>query len=264
MKSEKDLFTRADPEKIALLKGSYVNKMVKHISREESLRQAFVTSLGSSSRHQARYPIARFEMSPALPLPQSGSGYADVYFLYWVRGDALDNLTPLEDSRPIRVVDSMRMHSKMATESPDVGAYGLARVPPDAMVDDPYQAVWEIITMQTPGIFTGRVQSELTKNTASIIARAFRTDEAAGHITHEGYDPFGAGWAAANGGELDITVYNPPAVWNGSSFDEYLFESPDDGVVWCRWDMRESRYYIFQAECPLDEQESFLMGHFYI
>jgi len=202
-----------------------------------------------------RRGMVRFEMTEVLALPQSGSGSANAYLLDWVAGDPLDNLTAREDT--ILVVDGMRMFSKMATESPDVGAYGIAWTPDDPMLDSPYSATWEILTMQTPGMFTGSLDSALTTSTSSVVVTAFRTDKAAGHITHEGYDPFGAGWSDANGG-LKITVYNPP----GGGVP-YIFEGDSGGTVLCRWNMRESRYYIIQAECPLDAEESFLLSQFF-
>jgi hypothetical protein len=97
--------------------------------------------------------------------------------------------------------------------------------------------------MQTPGMFTGALDSELTTSTASVSVTAFRADKGSGHITWDGYDPFGDGWSAANGG-AKITVYNLPAD------SDYIFEGSSGNTAFCEWNMREGKYYFTQMQCP--------------
>lgn len=230
-----------------------------------------------------------FEMLDELVLPQNGPGVARANKLRWdpdashagmeydtflgiAQGDWAGDLTdvfrpndPNETNEEIILLDHTRMHSAMATADGDVGKYGVAWKPHDGFVllktplsDSPelQRHVWSIVTMQTPGMFTGSLNSALTTSTASVMVTAFRTNKGSGHVTWGRYDWAGDGWSAANGG-LKITAYNLP----GSS--EYMFEADSGGTVLCKWNMRESRYYIIQAECPLDEEESFISEQMY-
>ena len=244
------------------------------------------------------HEICRFEMTAALSLPQNGPGTSWAYKSRWKpdsshEGLDYDTFTTKNDyavpatkwqgdyeglgsGEKIIVLDHLRTHSKMATEGEDVGAYGLAWKPHDSRAlftgaqptgdpegpktDYPF---WEILYMQTPGDFVGHVQSALTTSTASVVVRAFRQDgttATTGHVTFDGYDVFGPGWiAGTGGGNVDITVYNQPG-----AVTSYLFEADDGGVVYCKWNMRLSKYYIYQAECPeVTDAESYLGDEYY-
>jgi len=210
--------------------------------------------------------ICRFEMVDELLLPQNGSGTADAYFLSWAEG-ALGNLTGIED-KTIKVVDTMRCHSKMEnpahpdTGAMDVGAYGLAWIPDDPLVHSPYNAHWEILWMQTPGDFIGIILSgeSLTHYNSSPPSDGDSCWVAVfdpwpfpsiGHRTFGGFDPFGINWTA-NYGSGDIPycqVYNLPREWTESVEPPtvpqyYWFEANEDQFVYCRWLMRESKYYV--------------------
>jgi len=247
------------------------------IGREETGPGVLTNALGTYHALPDKRRMCRFEMVDALTIPQSGSGYADARFLNWVDGDALDNLTPDEAGDTIRVVDSMRTFSKMATAQnvedtgglygdvgtlwSDVGAYGLAWIPDDPMVDSPYTAAWEILYMQVPGMFVGELANDLTTSTPSVTVVAIRADKESGHITWEGYDPFGTAWALnvdPADPTFDITVYNLPGGLNS-----YVFEGSATGTVLCRWNARENKYYMIQVECPLDEQGAHLANWFF-
>lgn len=202
--------------------------------------------------HQAAWPgraICRFEMVAELLLPQSGVGTAEAWPLHafdWHPG-----LPHFDAGRAITVADTMRMHSKMGTVTGDVGCYGLAWIPDDPLNFDPYNSLWEIITMQTPGPFFAILDSPLTGDGASpgydsAIATVYDVFEE-GHRTLCGYDPFGDNWAAANGG-VRITVWNPPRenaelIW--PTLPSKFFWNLDAGTaVFCMWHMRENKYYV--------------------
>ncbi len=179
-------------------------------------------------------------------------------------GDYSGGYPPDDHLERILLLDGLRNHSKMLTEGDDVGAYGVAWKPHDSLARRLYatgEPFWEILTMQTPGRFVGHLQSALTVDTASVTARAFRQDgtsATAGHVTLDGYDPFGPGWIAKNG-NVDITVYNPPGIAT-----QYVFKGDNGGVVWCAWNMRLGQYYIYQAECPaVTDGESYLGREYY-
>jgi len=148
---------------------------------------------------------------------------------------------------PITVVDFLRRHSKPATPDGVVGAYGIAWNPHDGPIDLPNvgsRPVWEILAMQTPDDFYGRLEGNLDTSDASEYVTVFRPDGTTGHQTvgPGGYDYFLAGDSQL--------VWNPPADWNSgtSSFDGYLFAGETGDVVRCSWNMRESKYYITQIE----------------
>lgn len=212
---------------------------------------------GHRRGHSRVRQIRRFEMVDELLLPQSGEGEANVLWLDW------DGSQLVGGTSETTVTDSMRMHTKMATEGSDVGAYGLAWVPDVPLKGDPHNTTWEILTMQTPGNFMGRLQTELTTGIGTVEVEAFRPS-GSGHITFDGYDPFGDGWIAANGGRL-ITVYNPPAQWDsvGETFDAFMHEGDQYGVVFCKWFARLARYYIYHVECAIDLTESLKLSWFY-
>lgn len=246
------------------------------------------------------HEICRFEMGAALSVPQNGPGVSWAHKLRWKNDSShvgwdygeftskwgytvpaetwMGDYEVLENLERIVVVDFMRNHSKMATAGDDVGAYGLAWKPHDSIAQfteaqatgDPSghkraEPFWEILWMQTPGDFVGHVQSALTTSTASVRARAFRQDgttATTGHVTFGGYDVFGPEWiddTDKGNGNVDIDVYNQPG-----AVTQYLFEADSGGVVYCKWNMRLSKYYIYQAECPeVTDAESYLAGEYY-
>lgn len=178
--------------------------------------------------------LRRFEMTAALSLPQTGQGEASVTDLDW---DASSGRADALTGRTFTAVDTMRMHSKMATASGDVGAYGLAHLPYDRA-----DGKWEILTMQTPGPFFGSLDSALSQASASVSVTAFdiRAPDV-GHKTLSGYDVFGSNFGDS------ITVYNPPAD-TGSTPSSYWFRAAAGDIVFCMWHMRAAKYYIIFVE----------------
>ena len=228
------------------------------------------------------FEICRFEMQAELAVTQNGPGTSVGFKLRWeptkshvgMEYDTLCTATapgqpqhgtnryPIDATKwtgdvstvygednhvqKILLLDSMRNHSKMMTEGDDVGAYGIAWKPHDGLVrrsDDDPLPFWDILSMQTPGRFTGRLNAELATSESSVAVTAFRTGGGTGHITWDGYDPFGPGWSDANDGMI-ITVYNVPAS------SGYIYQGAIGATAYCQWNMRESKYYIYQMECP--------------
>lgn len=226
-------------------------------ARDEEILQALRRKLTAGALHEdnlgwhlfhgERRRIARFEMLDELLLPQSGAGSAMAYLQVLVNAGAA-NLVPAY-TEPVKVVDIMRMHSKMATVEPDVGAYGLCWIPDDPPI--PYGAHWEILTMQTPGPFFGVLDSPLTRDPGgagydSATATVYDVF-GKGHRTLWGYDPFGPGWAGGEEERPHVTVYNPPRqnpeeIWPALP-QAFMFDLAAGRAVFCMWHMRENKYY---------------------
>lgn len=152
----------------------------------------------------------------------------------------------------ITILDPWRNHSKMASVGNDVGAHGLAWKPHDLYIEDTHRkrpaadldiAYWEIIFMQTPAPFYGRLQGDLDFSDAWRDVTVFALEDL-GHRTLGGYDPFGDGYGTTE------RVYNPPAQYNDGTgnYDAYQFAGEEDDVVYCEWHMRKGRYYIRGVE----------------
>ena len=195
--------------------------------------------------------IIRFEMPGELLLPQTGYAMGEAVILHAVGGSGTPYLSEIGGEGPIKLVDSMRMHSKMATEGDDVGAYGLAWIADDPPVKPPYEALWEIITMQTPGPFYGILQTPLSRKAgggeSTATVEVFDV-KGGGHRTLWGYDVFGPGWSAAYGGPY-ITVYNPPRENSETTTPPdnpglFWFDAKIGTCVFCMWHMRDNRYYV--------------------
>jgi len=224
--------------------------------------------------------ITRFEMTEALNLPQNGPGVSWAHRLRWSRddshvgwdydtflgipgeewyGDYTGGFAPDNHVEKIILVDGLRKHSKMLTRTSgtegDVGAYGIAWKPQDGPVLTDWDhsgyydlppvgknfAVWEVLSMQTPGDFWGRLDLPLDRDDAAVDVTAFRM-WGTGHYTLFGYDVFGPLHGTT------IEVYNPKGSWDGSSFEGYQFAGHAGDVVYCRWHMRENRYVIMAVE----------------
>lgn len=208
----------------------------------------------------------RFEMSNALVCPQHGHNTVEVSELDWVDygTDAADNLTDHDGAATeyqgttFKVTDTLRMHSKMATqdagdpENMDVGAYGIAWWPHDKPVGNHLSlggeysgdAAWEILTMQIPGPFFGIVTEGSGFDTTDSPISVAATDISGqgGHRTLSGYDPFGAGWAAVNGS------YGTPPDPKIDVSNQLGFAGEQDDLVFCMWNIRDNQYYIIAKE----------------
>lgn len=232
----------------------------------------------------------RFEMTAALDLPQTGFGSAWVRELDWAAfGEGLTTISAEDkgydwvpsyiDGGETRyrlnefvVSDTQRKHSKMVTPEGVVGAYGIAWWPHDKPRDEsqfhedvaipPCDRCWEILTMQTPGPFYGLAQTSFTQASATVPVKAVHIMDTAGHITTGGYDPF------LPGTYDELNVYNPPAA---AAFDgtpeggPYWFAGgsatpADSQILYCEWNMRQSRYEIRAIEPVEVAHEGLTLG----
>lgn len=179
----------------------------------------------------------------------------------------------------ITVADTMRMHSKMATYQnvvfegvtySDIGAYGIAWIPDDPMCEDPYNTVFEILTMQTPGPFFGELKTDMEHADVYVdvipvnVKGTWYPDIS--KITFGGYDFFGPAWARgstpADPDNADISCINPPSLRKpceaglGVGNADRLFAgfgrrvSPARGgsLVFCVWHARIHEYFIVWVE----------------
>ncbi len=163
--------------------------------------------------------VIRFEMTAALSCGSSAAALVKVFD----QGAYADD--PL--ARTITVHDFSQRFSKMATATGDAGALGWARWMPD------HQA-WEILDMQVPGDFFGALSSDLAQQDAAQTVEVVQGTGVLG-----GYNVFGENFGN------QITAYNPEG---GGSFAGYWFAGNEGDRVFCRWDVRNAKYWIVAVE----------------
>jgi len=163
--------------------------------------------------------VVRFEMTAAL----SCGGSAEALVKVFDQGTCADD--PL--GRTITVHDFSQRFSKMATAAGDAGALGWARWMPD------HQA-WEILDMQVPGDFFGALKQDLTQQDA---AQTVQVVPGTGVLN--GYNVFGENFGN------EIIACNPEG---GGNFAAYWFAGHAGDRVFCRWDVRNAKYWILAVE----------------
>jgi hypothetical protein len=146
----------------------------------------------------------------------------------------------------IRVVDTLRMHSKMITTPAvgnipgDVGAYGIAWTADDPPVDAPWLATWEILTMQTPGDLIAKLDVDLEYDDSNAVADVVNISaagEAVSHLTFGGYDVFGPAYVAAQSSQTARILPRNPISTNQVCGD-YMFGGNAGSHIYCKWHHR--------------------------